>query len=287
LKNGISEDAVDVIGSVFFDLTDRVGAEYFGAVAYGAAVMEYERKIEEHTAKGTSVGRVKAKELTAKMNVFKEEIGKKNCSELLRLGFFLRGFFVDGRLNPDAADRFSDEELLIFIKKIDIGGISAGKAGLELLLDYYADSLILKNETSYVEELLYEANYNGDAGRIFSDFEDLLILLNKVVKSLDKDDVGLMRQGEYKELIRSVFLKFDEESWEIFEKLTSVEIEKAKYEKIAFDFFGEDFSEYCSEDRTVSLSEVRLSINEENFYNKLEGYIYGISPAFSYGMKND
>ncbi len=283
LDGDFSEDAVNTIGNVYFKLTEEVDAGYFGSVAYGICIMSYERKIEKHIAAGTAVGNVRARQLTEKKETVINHIGKESFSELLRLTFFLRGFFATGSLDPDAAERFTDAELLVFIKEIDLSGIKIGKEGYKLLADYYSDSLFGK-ETTYFQELIYAANNNGDIDLFAGAMEDAIKLASKIISRFTEADVALLRTGDGDGLVKSVFAGFTDEEWTLFERITDLSVKNAKYSKIATEFFGDDFTQYASSNSPVSLTELRAAVGTDGFMNSLEGYIFGISPAFSYGM---
>ena len=62
---------------------------------------------------------------------------------------------------------------------------------------------------------------------------------------------------------------------------------KSSYDKVGRKFYGEDFTLYKENGTSKTLDELRLAVGGENFYSVLEGFVFGISPAFSYGMSYD
>ncbi len=280
----INEELIDDLGSIYFDLTESAGADYCGALLYGLTLIGYDERIEEHLSSGDAVGTVLANKTTEEKRIIEEKIGKKSFSDLFSLIFFLRGFFVDGVLDADAAERFTDAELLVFIKRFDISGINIEKEGWLLLLEYYAKGM-MSRETSYLEELIYTAYDNKDSEKLAAVIPKFFELTVSVQKNLTSEDVGFMRRGDGKGLIESVFGHFGEKEWSCFEELCSVSIKKEDYDRRAEALLGEEYINYKAALEGKGCDELRGSVGTESFYNTLEGYIYGISPAFSYLIK--
>ncbi len=279
-----NEELLDTLGSIYFDLTESVGANYYGALLYGMTLIAYDERIEEHLSAGDAVGAVLADKAAGEKLIIQEKIGKEGLSKLFSLIFFLRGFFVDGALDAAAAERFTDAELLVFIKRFDISGINIEKEGWLLLLEYYAKGMISR-ETSYLEELIYTSYDNKDSEKLAEVIPKFFELMASVQASLTAEDVGFMRCGDTKGLTESAFSHFGEEEWACFEELCSVSIAKADYDRKAETLLGGEYTNYKAALEGKSFDELRNSVGTESFYNALEGYIYGISPAFSYLIK--
>ncbi len=285
-KGKATNEDFDVIGNAYFEFTEESSTEFLGSVAYGLCIIAYDSKIEHQLNTGSAVGSVLAKELQRKKDIFENHIGKESFSELLRLAFFSRGFFTEGALDTAVAGKFSDKELLILIKRLDFSKLSIDSEGYKLIIEYYCGTLIGK-ETSYFDELLYKANHNGDVDKFAKSLTELPKLLSSITENMGADDISLMRKGDKKALAASIFAAFSEEDWLLFEKITDISVKSEIYEEVALSFFGEDFESHKTAIEEKSIDELKASIGKENFHDTLEGYIFGISPAFSYGFEYD
>ncbi len=280
------ENAIDTLGGIYFDLTARVDSELLGCVAYGVLLVFLDRKIEKHLAAGDAVGEVLASKLMSRREVLTSDIGEAGFCELLRLGFFVRALFIDGTLRLDAADAFSDKELLIFIRSLDFTGLDIKPDGYKLVIDYYCSSLIVK-DTSYLDELIYDANYNGDIDAVCELITHLPRLAAVIQGYTDMDNVGYLGEGDTEAFLYSVLGKFGDEDWALLELIENTKINSESYNAVAEKLYGDDFIAYKESTVTSSLEELRdaaSSSDTESFYDTLEGYICSISPAFSYGL---
>ena len=61
------------------------------------------------------------------------------------------------------------------------------------------------------------------------------------------------------------------------------ELNNDRYNKVARDYH-EDFDEYLASLEPIGIDELREGAKSNSAYSLLERYVYGISPAFSYGM---
>ncbi len=270
-----------LIGRIYFELTEELAPEYIGAVAYETVMMHYDRKIEALIASGKTVDKVLAEQLGNERASLTDNIGKESFSELMKLTFSLRGFFAGGGLNIEAAEQFSDSELLIFLKRLSFNKICINADGYALLRSYYAKYLL--SET-YIDKLI---NAVGEDTDIYVSMTALPSLLTSITAALTPEDVGLMRAGKARELTASVFGKFTAEDWELFESITDIEITSKSYNDIAERLYGEDFAGYMSSTEARSLDDVKAAVGGTDFCDVLEGYIFGICPAFSYAMHAD
>ncbi len=272
LKEANADELLTLIGRIYFELTEELAPEYIGAVAYEMVMMLYNDAIANASG-------VLKKMRESEKESFENNIGKESFSELMKLTFSLRGFFAGGGLNAEAAEQFSDSELLIFLKRLNFDKIDIKTEGYELLCEYYTKYLL--GET-YIDKLINEAvNYAKDTD-IYTAMSKLPSLLASVTAALTPEDVGLMRSGKTRELIGSVFGKFTAEDWALFESITDIEITSEAYNKVAAERYGEDFASYMSRTEARSLDDVKAAVGSADFCEVLEGYVFGICPAFSY-----
>ena len=144
---------------------------------------------------------------------------------------------------------------------------------------------MLRDSTAYIEELLYEANFNGDGERFSAVIDELIVLLSSVKDSLTAGDVKMLREGDRRGAISNIFSRFGDEEFAVIEKAALAIEKKASYDKVATKIYGESYTAYKKAGKTSTLTELRAAVGTDGFYDTLEGYIFGISPAFSYGMK--
>ena len=284
-------DTPETLINAYLGISSLVSSEYSGGLLFGLALFAYDEKYSEYFTKYEATGKANYKVLAdgiaAQKEIFVSSVDKSDFSALCELIFFVRGLFVSGALDSGAVGMLLDAEILLILERLDFSELDIEPAGYALLLNYYSDALIKKDETTYFDELLYELNYSGDGARVSERMGELIALLSSVKEALTAEDVGLFRTGELGAALSSVFSRFGDEEYELFERLGSSFEKKSAYDKVANSFFGDDYTEYKSTKAPKTLSELRLSVGTDEFYNTLEGYVFGISPAFSYGMSND
>lgn len=287
-EGNISKEALSELLDIYILLSEETTAEYQGEVFFGLCLFAYDQtyneKMELYESTGGVHHKILAEQVLSGKEIFQSDIGSKNLSQLMHLSYFFQKLFTSGALSEEKLLGFTDAEILIFIKYLDFSQIDIGKAGIMLLCDYYSDVLIAK-DTTYLDEIIYEANYNGDIESFASVFDEIISLLSRVQSNLTASDIGMLRSENYEGFISSVFAEFSDEEWELFEEITTINISSGRYNIIAESFFGEEFSEYKNSGIAKNLDELKAAVGSEEFYNALEGYIFGISPAFSYGMR--
>lgn len=286
-----SEKTVETVLDIYLEISSLVSSEYAGSVLYGFALFAYDEVYSDYITKYQTTGKVQykilANDIKEKKEIFTATIDKEDCALLCELSFFVCNLFVGDAFNTGSVASLLDAEILILLEQFDFSELSVEPEGYALLLGLYADTLIIREEVAYVEELLYEANYNGDGERISEIMSELIALLSSVKESLTKEDIGLLRQGEIKAMLSNVFSRFGDGEYELIEKFASSIQKKNTYDKVAVRYFADDYTAYKGKLSAKTLDELRLSVGTDEFYDTLEGYIFGISPAFSYGMSND
>ncbi len=280
----------DALSDIYLKLCAEAGADYVGRVMYGTCLYVYDQKYKEKMALYEKGGQkyylVHANEIKANRDIFEGQIGAESFSSVIRLAVFFGKLINADVLGEESALGFTDAELLIFIKYPVVSDVKIGKDGYKLLGGYYCDMLAFADETSFWQELLYTACIkNPDT--VFDVADELIALISSVQKKLTDSDVALMRDGKWRELVCSAASRFDADDWELFETVTTAKITKPAYDKVAQSFFGNDYEDYKTSITAVSLEELREAVGTDGFYNALEGYIFGRSPAFSYGMRDD
>ncbi len=281
--------ALSSLRQIYFEISARVGADYVSEQLFYAWRYSFESNYEKHMSRYENgeggYHKALANEYAAKIDVLDNEIGSDSFGALLRAVCFIQGIFCDGEIDKNMLESFSDGEIAEIAKHIDFSDIKIGSGGYKLFADFYSDTLILKEETTIFDEILYAANYNGDIDGLAAAADDAILLFSSILARLEADDIGLLREGDYEGFVERIFSRFSEEDKLLFKNATTYNLVKSDYERIASDFFGEGFAQYKNSLEAASLDELFASVGTPDFYNTLEGYIFGISPAFSYGMR--
>ena len=285
LLSGESLTDMTLIGEAYISLTENVSADFVGEFLYKLTLYAFDKRINKHLAVGDAVNNVLANSLAAEKAIVEEEIGERNFREVVKLFLVSRAIFVTDGNPSDIYDKFTDAEVLLIIQRLEISHINVTPRGYLLLAEYYSDSMILWESSYLHSELFYEATYNGDLYAFLQNADSLIELIAAIKNSLTKEDIALIRTGDAEKLFSNIFEHFGEKEWTLLEKITPTTQKSKRYYDIAKRFLGEEFVLYAESGEPVSLEELRRGVGGEDFYNLLEGYVFGISPAFSYGMK--
>jgi hypothetical protein len=116
---------------------------------------------------------------------------------------------------------------------------------------------------------------------------DGMALWAKAMRTVDVTQIAYLRAGEYANLLHSAFIKFDEEDWHVFERMTTHTLHGDLYDELALQTYGEEYIAYKKNLQVATLAQVKAAVGGEAFHQTLRAYIAGISPAISYGMNYD
>ena len=280
-----ANQGVDALKSVYYSLTSGGGPDYAGHVLYNLLVFgmdyKYTQQMERYDKYGYSYLLEEAQAIQEKRQRLTTQIGQYNFSLAARIAIMASELFFGGAFGG-AAESFSNREILIILKRIDIHSFKIDNEGYEFLLSLSVPDVI-DGQSSLAERILYTANQNRDLEKIASVMEDFRMLLLSAQENLSDKDAELLRNGELSELVYSVFTGFEDDEWESFEKITGLALGYGEYEALFAETYGEDFENYSAmQINSVALSELRDSTEKEEFLEKLEGYLAGISPVLSY-----
>ena len=280
------ESDFSTIKEVYLDLTSVVGSDYLGGVLYDLCAYTYQYKYEQaildYEEYGYSFLLLDAKRYQSELNVLKNEVGKNNFITAIKNTFAFADLFLSKGAQSQQLSAFTDTEILLFIKSLDVSSLTITDAGWELLLSYAipsdSDNYLLKLLSLMKEHDLTEGAKALNVG---------VKLVSNSIDRWTEEDAYLLRQGDFHALIKASFARFDDDDWKLFESATTCEFESEDYEALAMETYGDAYVQYKQNLTVFTLSDLKTAVNEENFYEILRGYVAGISPAFSYGMKND
>ena len=285
----LSEPTADMaqIKALYRALSAPTDADYVGDTVYHILSYAYDYKyrecMERYEAYGYAFLLEDAERFLAEKTVLEVEVGKEGFADATKSFFFFAELFESGIAEAGMLDSFTDEELLVLLKNIDLGMQGITPAGDELLLSYIPSSA----EGDYFSRLLHAAKENGDTALWASKMGDALRLFSLCLEKTAAEDCRYVREGDAVGLIGSVMEKFDGEDWALFAAVTAVELHNADYDKIAAEMFGEAYTAYIADVEVCTLERLRQSAGGEDFAKALKGYVAGICPALVYGMSHD
>lgn len=286
-------DALRSVTELYHSLFFLAGSSWTGGIVYELCYLYldecYVRETEEYQASGSAHHKVLADRYKNERDAFREGIGKESFSSLLSLSLFLGAMGREGVIDEGMLSAFSDEEIYSFISHTDFKPIDISPEGYELIFTYLANLFFASDTESYLGELMFNfaKAKNPDVKKAAPYINDVISLVQYSVSSLSTEDIGLIREGEKEELISSIFSRFGSEQWQTVRLISDIGFNSSLYSSIAVRFFGDDFTSYKNSMTKKSFDELYASVGTADFYNTLEGYVFGISPAFSYGMSND
>lgn len=278
------ESDFSAIKEAYLDLTSVVGSDYLGGVLYDLLEYTYQYKYEQamldYEEYGYSFLLLDAKRYQLEQAILKSDVGKTNFTIALKNAFAFADLFLSKGVQSEQLSAFTDTEILLFIKSLDISSLTITDAGWQLLLSYAIPS----DGDVYASKLLALMKQH-DLSELASGLNKCVKLLSNSVIRWNEYDASLLRNGDFYALMQSSFKRFDNEDWKLFESITTCEFEREHYEALAMETYGEAYVQYKQNLAVFTLDDLKTAVNEENFYEVLRGYVAGISPAFSYGME--
>ena len=293
LVKAITEKNVNLeaVINIYLDLASRATREYASATLYGFIIFAYDEQYDDNIRKYETTGKLQynqlANDIKSKKEIFVSAIGKENCGILCELSFFMRGIFQNGALNTGVVATLHDAEMLMFIEKFDFSSLAVAPEGYTLILDYYADSVRSKASTTYLDDILYDANNNGDGARLAALMSEIIPLFTYIKDSLTKEDIRALRSDSTHAVYESIFSRFGDDEFAVLERTALAIKNSTRYDMLATKRFGEEYIIYKQTGCAKTLEELKSAIGTDTFFDTLEGYVFGISPAFSYVMNDD
>ena len=274
----------DKLLELYSEICAAVGHDYVGRVLY--RILEYsldyryEKRMNEYQKYGFLYLLEEAKSAAEDKAVLVREIGEDNFLEFIRGAISVAGLWLGGGFDFEKSAKFSDEEILVFLSKIDFS-LELSDEAWQVLLSRGLPFVFAGDGLGFFDTSLK----NGDIDKLSCVMNAITRFISSVQKSLTTDDIALLRRGEREKLAESVFSRFSDDDWADFAVATSTDFAREDYERICLEKYGSEYEVYASSISPITLSELREAVLRENFYESLERYVGGISPAFSYGMR--
>ena len=272
----------------YLALTDTVDGEYIGELLYNAALAAYDEKYEAQISAYEKYGQQymldKANEYAERKQTFISDIGAENISYLIEYALLIGDLYCGTAFDGDEISSFTNEEILIFFKFLDISCITVRARGYELILTTYAETIIVDKSKSFFDKVIFEAERNGDASKFAVAISEIFSLIAESQEKLTTADIELLRQGSFDELIFNMIERFDDSAWARFDSALTQKINKEAYNALAKSYYKEGFDIYLQAGKSATLEELKASCGTDSFNKTLKEYIFGICPAFSYNM---
>lgn len=270
--------------SLYLESCYIAGQDYVGKSLYRILVYsldyQYEKRMNEYEKYGFSYLLDEAKSVEEDKEILCSEVGENNFVSFVRGVVSVCSLWLGDGFNSETSVNFTDEEILVFISKIDLS-LELSNNGWSVLLRRLAPLLSGYDEIGFVAA----AQKNGDLEKISAVMNSVSNLLCFLQASVGLDEVKYLREGSVDGIIEKAFSLFDDSEWQSFAEITSVDLKYEDYEKKCLEKYGDDFEIYRETLLTVTLDELKSSVGKDDFYKSLEGYLGGISPALSYGMR--
>ena len=137
----------------YLALIDTVDGEYIGELLYSAALAAYDEKYEAQISAYEKYGQQymldKANEYAERKQTFISDIGAQNVSRLIEYSLLIGDLYCGTAFDGDEISSFTNEEILIFFKSLDISCITVSARGYELILTTYAETIIVDKSKSF------------------------------------------------------------------------------------------------------------------------------------------
>lgn len=278
------EGSFDLTRQLYLDLSARLGAGNIGGIIYDSAIYlygySYERNMEKYEKYGYSYLLEDAERMLREKDILTLEIGRDGFISVISSGIALGRLFLGDGFSSEEAAAFSDEELLLFVKSLDVTP-NISPRGWEYILPRMAHLVGEGRIHSYLSVMAE----NGDLTLLSGVVNDFLTLFESSIASLTTADMSALKLGDRRVVVHSAFMKLTEAQLNELRGILELQIQADDYDSMARDMYGEDYIIYSQSLEPISFEQLRAAIGTDKFYESLERYIGTISPAFSYGMK--
>ena len=257
-------------------------------IAYELMLYTYDYRVEDARAKYEKYGGRRYLEqieaLTEEKATVCTEIGQPAFTAAVGQALALADLFFGGALEGEALAAFSDEELLVFLRQLEIEPVQIGTRGWELILALLTPEKTAA-DTAYAQRLLSAVRASGDARALAAVCGDLSALLASAAQRVSAAEIALLREGKYADALQAVMFRFTDADFARLARIGALRLEGAAYESAAAAQYGDGYTAYAQSLTPVSAEGLRACLGTEKFLEGLEGFIGGISPALSYGMR--
>ena len=244
----------------------------------------YRDAMEKYELYKREIFRKQAEAARAEKRVIQDSIGEETFSAILSGALVFGDLFFGGALEEESLSAFSDEEILAFIRTMELSEVRMESEGWALILEKAVPAAVGDNG-AYVLRLLSAAKENGDLASVAAIANDVFALGCAVVSQLTAEEISLFRSGAHEAAIAGAAARFTDAQWESLSRIGALSLQKERYHALALELYGADYAAYAESLTPLTAAELRAGLEKETFYESLERFVFGISPALSYGMR--
>ena len=287
LEQGNStEGDFETLKYAYTHLLSKIGSDALGEIVYSLCVYRYdyayETCMERYEEYGYTYLKIEAETFAQDKKTLQEEVGQENFISVMQMVCLLSDLFVGRAFEEGQLASFTDHEILALLQEPSFSSVTISEAGWELLLKYLQ---IMVPSQSYFGKLFAKACENGDVVLLSTKMDSVLTLLSAVQKHLTVEQAALFKQNKTGQALSSIVASFGEVEWMLFDEIATLELKNEDYEAIAESFYGESYKNYSSTVKISSLDDLKNAAGTDGFLEVLKGYVAGISPAISYGVR--
>ena len=291
IRLGTYNGSYEGVTEIYLALSELVGSDVIGEAIYEVLLYSYEYRYEKNMKRYETYGYeyllMEANQLLLEKGILEDDVGADNFTVLMKLVLMAAELVSGGALDEGRMAGFSNEELLLFIQHVKVSDISLGGAGWELILTLLAPDTAPSADAAFSQHLLFVMGEAGDLGRLAASVAVIMPILSTAQMSLTAEDVSAMREGRGGDALVAALSRLSEDEWQRLDGALGADFDKDALYSAAYSYYGEDFATYAAGVTVYTLDELLAVLNTETFYEGLEGYIAGISPALSYWYTYD
>ncbi|MBQ3041492.1 MAG: hypothetical protein IJD42_07850 [Clostridia bacterium] len=288
IMDGNLENGVKELKSAYTELNSLSSTSALSEIVYQLALCEFDMRYEKQMAAydrlGTPYLLEKADEYKRGKEIFISDVGSKNIDLLIKHTLACAELFYGGAFESGFINSFSNDEILVFLKELQLDKITVTDTGWTLLLTAYGEASIKNVSKSFINRVLFSASQNGDSKEFAHSMKELISLASIAQQRMTADDIEYLRNGDENGFLLSILSNFDENDWLAFDNAMPKNIKSDTYISHAKTKYGADFEAYLESYKVSTLEELKASQGTPDFYKTLKEYIAGICPAFSYGL---
>ena len=288
IMDGNLENGVKELNSAYTELNSLSSTSALSEIVYQLALCEFDMRYEKQMAAydrlGTPYLLEKADEYKRGKEIFISDVGSRNIDLLIKHTLACAELFYGGAFESGFINSFSNDEILVFLKELQLDKITVTDTGWTLLLTAYGEASIKNVSKSFINRVLFSASQNGDSKEFAHFIKELISLASIAQQRMTVDDIEYLRNGDENGFLLSILSNFDENDWLAFDNAMPKNIKSDTYISHAKTKYGADFEAYLESYKVSTLEELKASQGTPDFYKTLKEYIAGICPAFSYGL---
>jgi hypothetical protein len=282
----LGESTLDETRTLYLSLTRILNPSLVMEIMYRLLVFRYDYLYEDAKAKYEQYGYAQHKQLAQTLlkekTAFTDEIGADEFCAVLSQALVFADLFAADALSREEMAAFTDAEILLFLKSTELAATEIGDGGWCLILEKILPE---SGGESFTSLILAAMRKNGDYKNIAPKLNDVTALIAAAHERLTNEEIAFLRAGENEAALQAVMKKFTESDFVRLAKISETALNKDEYHALALSFYGADYASYAAQIQPIDLQTLRASLEDATFYESLERYIAGISPAFSYGMR--